>query len=322
MAVVVGIDEAGYGPLLGPLVVSASLLQVTDDLLETCFWQTLRSSVAKTRQHARGRLVINDSKKLHDGTGRYRPLQRAVLAYLTAAGDTTPVNLADLITRLGADCSAELPHYPWYGPTWSDWSLSYDPGDLATAAAALSSDFSAKNIRHAALWSRPVPVGRFNKLLEATHNKATVLFSFVSQLIDHTCRQWPQENLHFLVDKQSGRTRYREHLQRLMPDMTMKIVHEENDLSRYRLTGPRRTVDISFVQGGDRKHLPIALASMTSKYLRELFMEMLNAYFHQHCPQIKPTAGYYQDGQRFLKDLKTHNLDPALAPLHLLVRNR
>jgi hypothetical protein len=61
---------------------------------------------------------------------------------------------------------------------------------------------------------------------------------------------------------------------------------------------------------------------MTSKYLRELFMEMLNTYFQKHLPDVPPTAGYYQDGRRFLNDLKSKNLDPAFAPLHLLVRKR
>jgi hypothetical protein len=51
-------------------------------------------------------------------------------------------------------------------------------------------------------------------------------------------------------------------------------------------------------------------------------MELLNKYFQRHCPEITPTAGYYQDGRRFLADLKSHNLDPQLAPSHLLVRQR
>ncbi|MHC5117167.1 MAG: ribonuclease HII, partial [Planctomycetota bacterium] len=33
MALLVGIDEAGYGPLLGPLVVSAVALKVPEGLL-------------------------------------------------------------------------------------------------------------------------------------------------------------------------------------------------------------------------------------------------------------------------------------------------
>ena len=49
-----------------------------------------------------------------------------------------------------------------------------------------------------------------------------------------------------------------------------------------------------------------SLASMTSKYLREVLMESLNRYFLGMCPELKPTAGYWQDGQRFVKDLETH----------------
>ena len=36
---------------------------------------------------------------------------------------------------------------------------------------------------------------------------------------------------------------------------------------------------------------------------RELFMEMFNRYWLQQIPNLRPTAGYYADGRRFLAEI-------------------
>jgi len=51
--------------------------------------------------------------------------------------------------------------------------------------------------------------------------------------------------------------------------------------------------------------LPVSLASMVSKYLRELLVGSINRYFTGFGVDIKPTAGYWKDGLRFLDDLRT-----------------
>ena len=56
--------------------------------------------------------------------------------------------------------------------------------------------------------------------------------------------------------------------------------------------------------------LGFALASMAAKYLRELFMEGLNAFFAARVEGLRPTAGYYGDGTRFLEEV-----GPVLADL-------
>jgi len=51
--------------------------------------------------------------------------------------------------------------------------------------------------------------------------------------------------------------------------------------------------------------LPVSLGSMVSKYLRELMIGCINRYFAGFNPALKPTAGYWTDGLRFIEDLKT-----------------
>ncbi len=83
--------------------------------------------------------------------------------------------------------------------------------------------------------------------------------------------------------------------------------------------GPRR-MTIGFYEGGDARHLPVALASIFSKYLRELFMQSFNAWWCQRVPGLRPTAGYAADARRFLRDTAEARQRLAI-PDSLLIRN-
>ena len=61
---------------------------------------------------------------------------------------------------------------------------------------------------------------------------------------------------------------------------------------------------LHFVVGADERFLPVSLASMVSKYLRELLVDNINRYFSGFDAELKPTAGYWKDGLRFIEDLK------------------
>jgi len=61
---------------------------------------------------------------------------------------------------------------------------------------------------------------------------------------------------------------------------------------------------VCFEVGADGRYLPVALASMLSKYTRELFMEMLNEYWVGRVPGLRRTAGYVSDGRRFLSEIE------------------
>jgi hypothetical protein len=51
---------------------------------------------------------------------------------------------------------------------------------------------------------------------------------------------------------------------------------------------------------GGESFLPTALASMTSKYLRELAMRSFNDFWCGRVPDLSPTAGYPGDARRFM----------------------
>jgi hypothetical protein len=55
--------------------------------------------------------------------------------------------------------------------------------------------------------------------------------------------------------------------------------------------------------GADGAYLPAALASMAAKLVRELLMLRLNRFFASRVENLQPTAGYVQDGRRWLADV-------------------
>ena len=78
-----------------------------------------------------------------------------------------------------------------------------------------------------------------------------------------------------------------------------------------------RIMNIQFQVDGDGIHMPVVLASMISKYTRELLMTRFKAWFAHRAPQIKPTAGYGQDAKRFWQELQPILPELAIQPQQL-----
>ena len=83
------------------------------------------------------------------------------------------------------------------------------------------------------------------------------------------------------------------------------VLVRQEGMSRsvYEVLGLTREMHLTFQPRADSEHFCVALASMTSKYLRELLMGEFNQFWQRHVPGVKPTAGYPGDAARFLKDI-------------------
>jgi hypothetical protein len=105
-----------------------------------------------------------------------------------------------------------------------------------------------------------------------------------------------------LCDKHGGRDRYLPLLMNCFPDRFIEVVSEGRLRSVYRFGPAQRRVQIAFQARGE-SHLPTALASMASKYLRELAMHAFNDFWRQQVADLRPTAGYPIDARRFKADI-------------------
>ena len=111
----------------------------------------------------------------------------------------------------------------------------------------------------------------------------------------------------------------------MWPDRPLTIEAERDGYGDYRLAPPPPSdatpARVVFVEKAEAACLPTALASMLGKYLREMLMRRFNAWWAARVPGLKPTAGYWQDGQRFLVDVEAVRRELGV-PDRVLVRSR
>jgi ribonuclease HII len=70
----------------------------------------------------------------------------------------------------------------------------------------------------------------------------------------------------------------------------VEVVEETKARARYRVEG---LGELTFEVDADASSLPVALASMVGKYLRELWMARQNAFYRGHEPTLPSVSGYH-----------------------------
>jgi len=319
MPLVLGIDEAGYGPTLGPLLVCASLWRVEPKQVECNLWKALSDAVAKKPRRGDWRVIVDDSKAVFDRDIGIGSLERSVLAFARAAG--LPTNsLAALLAALGADDLHTGP-MPWYRDLGVE--LPLDRTRAASTAVSERLDECLSEARNACVGLRAAVVteDQFNNRVTSTRNKADLVVEQVLRHIAWAAGRCGPNDLHVLVDRLGGRMDYRPLLALAFPDRHVHVLEVADCVSRYRLGSAASDWFVEFRVDGDQKHLPIALASMVAKYVREALMARFNEFWRRWLPEIEPTAGYSNDAARFLADLQPV-VRTAGVPRELFVRCR
>jgi len=313
-----GIDEAGLGPLLGPLVVAGVLLEGPAGLRP---WEELDSVFCKKPvSRSDTRIRVDDSKRVKSGPHGKERLERSALAFFYARHGKFPETLGELLQLDAHGNSAWWTRYPWYAeaesvplPRWND------AGRLELDAHNAQRQMEAAEVRVQALSFHTVHVLSFNALIEKHDNKSLAHFEASLPILE-VCLSAPgsavDEQRQLVVDRHGGREHYGGLLRRSLPGRRVEVLRETKEASLYRIDGRLRLV---FSEKAEDKAFPAAAASCIAKYVRELCIDRLNAHYSALCKDLKGTAGYYKDGRRFLDELAERGLP---APLGLLRRIR
>jgi len=297
----IGTDEAGYGPNLGPLVIAASVWSVErsiaaeqlDELVQSCIARELPPA-----KHRDDRLVIADSKQLFNPARGIELLERHVLRALELGG-MSPRSWRELWQGFHREDAATLDAAPWHDDY--DEPLPTTSQHLEAPATSLDQKLADCGVRLVHVQVRTVFPAEFNRLLDVTDNKSQVLSQLSLELLCRSLALLPDGDVVATCDKHGGRNRYGALLQPLVNDW-VEVVRESAEESAYRWGDNPRRVELR-LRPRCEAMLPTALASMVAKYLRELAMRAFNHFWRQHLPELKPTAGYPLDAKRFKQEI-------------------
>ena len=256
---ILGTDEAGYGPNLGPLVVSLTAWEAEADDLSPLFEPLKQAGIP-----------IGDSKKLYHG-GSLEVLETSVLVLLRSLKHNIlpTVNHEATIDRLVPKCEEILRQH---------------------------------KVRIFDMQHRTVEPEEFNQLVDRFNSKGTLLSNITLRLIANKLADCTLDNVLILCDKHGGRNHYLDILSEFFAGVFIHVIQESRERSVYRMIAEGRKWEFRFLAKGE-SHLPIALASMLSKYHRELAMLRFNAFWQSHVPNLLPTAGYPSDAKRFKQQI-------------------
>jgi hypothetical protein len=298
----VGLDEAGYGPNLGPLVLGSSACHVPTDAPQ-CLWECLAVAVRKAEHPDDGRLLIDDSKKVNEGNSGLAKLEAGVLGTLAQTRDPFATVHEYLRTVALGDSVEDLQAEPWFDSTDS-LPAAQSANVLSAIASALAEACGRAGLVWGPVLSVVIPAPKFNRLLDEWKVKSGVLASGVISLLRAALDLPGDEPIHITVDKLGGRHYYAPLLNEAFPGGWVRVIREGPELCEYAIDNLGREVYLRFEPRADGGHLNVALASMAAKYLREVCMRQFNRFWTAKVPGLKPTAGYPMDAGRFFKGIR------------------
>lgn len=316
MPYLVGTDEAGYGPNLGPLVIGATRWSVPD--LKTDLDQQLSAAICRksTKPVDFPPLLMGDSKQVYK-SGNIKTLELGVLSSVAAVFGELPNDSHELIRLV---CGTEVPFLDdtfWLKGSAIKLPVKCDLELIKRQSGRLQETFDREHVTLDRLSARLVFPSQFNEEIDQLGNKATVLSAQTMDLLGGLIDDLGvADALHVFCDKHGGRNAYAPLLQAYLTDQPVRVECETKLVSRYRWQG--RTIE--FLCKGE-SHLPIALSSMLAKYLREVMMMSWNQFWQIKLPDLKPTKGYPQDAKRFKRDIESVQKELQISD-HEIWRNR
>jgi ribonuclease HII len=260
---IVGIDEAGYAPLLGPLVSSRVEFDSSDPKTVS---EALLACPVK----------IADSKTLYHGEKTLHRLEQPVCVFYPGNGSLG--SYLDAVAK-----SSEPPFY-------SDFSLKLPFCNSPSVNDRHLAERMKESVRFSSATSLYLSEHKFNTLYLKTNNKSEVLWQLLRTHIQSVVNE-TEDDVLFLVDRIGSRRYYAGHLWELF-GKPPNTVRETKDSSEYGFIQRGRRILFRIETRADSTEPTVSLASIFSKYLRELFVFCLCRYFSARLGEQVSVSGY------------------------------
>ncbi len=265
---VAGVDENGYGPLLGPLIVTGVSLRVKGA-------DPLSASELKGYRFP---IPIKDSKELFKRSlASYRVGESVAITVLRICGKEF-TSLQGIIDGLSlrkfclGNYGIEDVDLPAFGGHMNEHLVRY---------------LSNSSIFVEALVVNILMPDEFNEAVTALGNKALLDFRSFMEV------QKALDARFFIMGKIGGTSHYGHFFEHL--GIPFQLIKESFGASTYKLQDGEI---VNFILHADREYLPVTFAGIIGKYLRELIMYSLSRSLGLDT-EIPYASGYYHDKRTF-----------------------
>jgi ribonuclease HII len=276
---VMGVDENGLGPRLGPLVATSVAIETP--------------RYARSALCGRGLgLGLTDSKET-GGFGRMGFIESVALALLKRGGAPVPGSADGLLDAASPDARQRLraccPDDPTAEQCWAvDLPLPAFGGDESYGAALLDRLVGRSSLRIVDVQSRIACAGVLNAKLAAGTNKLAVDLELFEDLIASVHERHGAPLL-VVCGMIGGIRDYASRLSLFEPHR-VDLLSSRRGQRRYTVDG---VGEVRFEVDADARHLPVALASMVGKYVREICMRRIGEFYRRGNPELKLASGYH-----------------------------
>ena len=276
---VMGVDENGLGPRLGPLVATSVTLRTP--------------RYARAALCERGlALGLTDSKET-GGFGRMGFTESVALALLKRGGAGLLGSADGLLDQVSPDLRQRLraccPDDPTAEQCWAvDLPLPAFGGDESHGEAILDRLVGRSSLCIVDVQSRIACAGVLNAKLAAGKNKLAVDLELFEDLISSVHGRHGSPML-VVCGMIGGIRDYASRLSRFESHRVEPLAGRRGQ-KRYAVDG---VDEVRFEVDADARHLPVALASIVGKYVREICMRRIGEFYRRGNPELKLASGYH-----------------------------
>jgi ribonuclease HII len=285
--IVIGADENGLGPILGPLVTTAVALEV--DMYDRA--KLLRA----------GRKIGVDDSKSTAGFGKMANAESLALAVATAAlAGRTPADADELLAAIGLEEHAVLQRSCPASTRPQCWAeavpLPCFGGELQSGQAMLAG-LLKRGVRLLRVRSALACTRRLNDALAEGITRVDLDLHMMERLV-LDAREALGADVEAVCGMVGGIRDYPTRMRHLAAHEITILPGARGELA-YEFRGVGR---VAFEIDADARHLHVALASMVGKYVRELWMERQNRFYRGHDETLEAVSGYHDPvTRRFVK---------------------
>ncbi len=290
MTVLMGVDENGLGPRLGPLVVTAVTVRCDDE------------SAVKIASGRPGRAFtrLGDSKDLvtHGDTSLGEAWARALLERIRGARPATPAPALDLATpddlfhalcidtrdTLRARCPGTHGTQCWGA---KGEAFGAEPKLFESVRRDLGR-LEKRGISILRVEVVAVCAERLNAAIDRGQSRFVVDLHSMERLV-LSARAAAGEDLVATCGKVGGYDRYGEAFGPLSTRLHA-VLEEGRARSEYQFPGVGR---VAFVRDADAGHLVVGMASLVGKWVRDLLMDRVVRYHQSVDPELPAASGYH-----------------------------